>query len=72
MPEYVVSRLEFLLDKPLNGLEVLVAGLAYKPGVSDIRESPALEIISKLRQKGANTVWYDPLVTHWENGPSSV
>jgi UDP-N-acetyl-D-glucosamine dehydrogenase len=72
MPSYVVARLQNLLNRPLEGTEILVAGLAYKAGLSDYRESPSLKIISLLRRNGSNVSWCDPLVEEWENGPSSM
>jgi UDPglucose 6-dehydrogenase len=44
----------------LKGKEVAVLGLAFKPGTDDIRESPAIDIISKLKEKGASVRGYDP------------
>jgi UDP-N-acetyl-D-glucosamine dehydrogenase len=63
MPRYVVSRvLEGLNDrgKPLKGHKVLVLGVAYKPDIDDVRESPALDVIALLRQKGALVEYHDP------------
>jgi len=62
MPSYVVSRVEELLDKKLDGKQVLIVGLAYKEGVSDLRESPALELIEKFKSKGCSVSWYDERV----------
>lgn len=45
--------------KGMPGAKVLVVGLAYKPDVADLRESPSLEIISKLRERGAEVAFYD-------------
>ena len=41
---------------------MLILGVSYKPGVGDIRESPALEIVSLLRELGANVIYHDPFV----------
>src|SRR5439155_1667127 len=46
----------------LNGAEILVLGVAYKRGVGDIRESPSLEVIAKLQEKGAQVFYADPYV----------
>jgi UDP-N-acetyl-D-glucosamine dehydrogenase len=46
----------------LNGAKILALGVAYKRGVGDTRESPALEIIAKLRAKGAELSYADPYV----------
>jgi UDP-N-acetyl-D-glucosamine dehydrogenase len=48
--------------KPLKGSRVLVIGAAYKPDVDDIRESPALDIIGLLKQKGAEVEYHDPYI----------
>jgi len=67
MPRYVVSRiLEAMNDcgKTLKGNKVLVLGVAYKPDIDDVRESPALDVIALLRKKGANVEYHDPRITH--------
>ncbi|MES0359519.1 MAG: nucleotide sugar dehydrogenase [Anaerolineales bacterium] len=65
MPRYVVAKVQDALNeqmKPLKGSRVLVIGAAYKPDVDDIRESPALDIIGLLRQKGAEVDYHDPFI----------
>ncbi|MGI6250576.1 MAG: nucleotide sugar dehydrogenase [Anaerolineaceae bacterium] len=65
MPRYVVSRIQDALNrykKAINGSQILVLGVAYKPNVNDLRESPALDIIHLLREKGAIVSYYDPHV----------
>ena len=65
MPRYVVSKVQDALNeqaRPLNGSRVLVVGAAYKPDVNDIRESPSLDIIGLLRQKGAEVNYHDPYI----------
>ncbi|MFC8223278.1 nucleotide sugar dehydrogenase [Streptomyces sp. NPDC057362] len=47
---------------PVPGARILVVGVAYKEGVADVRESPALEIMSRLRDAGATVAYNDPLV----------
>lgn len=62
MPYYVVNHLLEALSsagKSLRGARILVVGLAYKPGVSDDRESPAYDIMELLRQKGAEVGYFD-------------
>jgi UDP-N-acetyl-D-glucosamine dehydrogenase len=64
-PGTIVRRaMETLSDhgKGLRGAKVLVAGIAYKPNVQDVRESPALEILDMLREKGAEVTYFDPWV----------
>lgn len=70
MPDYVVSRVGEALNgvrKALNGSRVLVLGVAYKPNVSDVRESPAIDVIVLLQEKGAEVTYHDPLVPSLEH-----
>jgi UDP-N-acetyl-D-glucosamine dehydrogenase len=65
-PSVVVDRLAGLLkdeESDLSGARVLVAGAAYKPGVADTRNSPAIDIIRELRNRAAKPSYADPLVT---------
>ena len=65
MPRYVVSKVQDALNDqglPLKGSQILVIGAAYKPDVDDIRESPSLDIIGLLRQKGAQVSYHDPYI----------
>ena len=67
MPRYVVSRiLEAMNDrgKHLKGSKVLVLGVAYKPDIDDVRESPALDVIGLMRKKGAIVEYHDPYIPH--------
>ena len=67
MPRYVVSRvLEAMNDraKTLKGSKVLVLGVAYKPDIDDVRESPALDVIGLLQKKGAMVEYHDPYIPH--------
>jgi len=69
MPRYVVTRIQDALNrfkKPLNGSKILVMGVAYKPNINDLRESPALDIIHLLREKGAIVSYNDPFVPEIE------
>jgi UDP-N-acetyl-D-glucosamine dehydrogenase len=70
MPRYVVSRVQDALNqagKALKGARLLVIGVAYKPNVSDVRESPALDVIGLLREKGAAVDYFDPFVPSIEH-----
>ncbi|MCA9951151.1 MAG: nucleotide sugar dehydrogenase [Anaerolineales bacterium] len=74
MPDYVVGKVADGLNnerKPINGSKILILGVAYKPNVSDVRESPALDIIHLLQERGADVIYHDPLVTdlHAEGFP---
>ncbi len=66
MPAYVVQRLADALDRRfargLNGARVLVAGVAYKCNVEDVRESPALKLMELLEKRGAVVSFHDPHV----------
>src|SRR5918912_267328 len=65
MPEHVVTLVTDALNderKSLKGARVLVLGVAYKKDIDDVRESPALSIIDRLRAKGARVSYHDPFV----------
>src|SRR5436190_22462097 len=65
MPEHVVQLVSDGLNddrKAMNGARVLLLGVAYKRDIDDVRESPALSIIDRLRDKGANVRYHDPFV----------
>ena len=65
MPDYVVQRLMFALNergKALKGAKVCVLGLAYKPDVDDMRESPSITLIEKLKALGAKVTYNDPYI----------
>lgn len=65
MPHYTVNRVTELLNqdsKSLKGSKVLVLGAAYKRDVSDVRESPAIEVIKLLDERGTDVAYHDPYV----------
>jgi UDP-N-acetyl-D-glucosamine dehydrogenase len=65
MPAYVVQRAGELLNRhgaALNGTAIHLIGLAYKPGVADLRASPAVEVARRLRRQGAAVGYSDPHV----------
>ena len=67
MPRYVVSRVMEALNergKALKGSKILILGVAYKPDVDDVRESPALDVIGLLKNKGAMVEYHDPYIHH--------
>ena len=75
MPRYVVSRVQRILNregKPLQGSKVLLLGMAYKPDIADLRESPSLEIFEILQQEGAQVSFHDPLITSLRIGDHTV
>jgi UDP-N-acetyl-D-glucosamine dehydrogenase len=75
MPRYVVQRVQDALNehaKALRGSKVLVLGAAYKPDISDMRESPALDVIGLLEQKGAEVSYYDPFVPNLQHNGTKM
>ena len=65
MPDYVVSRIAEALNdagKPINGSKVLGIGVAFKPGVDDLRGSPSLGVLERLQRKGAVVSYHDSFV----------
>jgi UDP-N-acetyl-D-glucosamine dehydrogenase len=65
MPRYWVQKVQDALNdagKPVKGSHILVLGVAYKKNVSDVRESPSLDIIHLLNEKGARVSYHDPHV----------
>jgi UDP-N-acetyl-D-glucosamine dehydrogenase len=75
-PSFCVERIERALNavrKPVNGSNVLVLGVSYKGGVGDIRESPALKIVGRLQDLGAEVSYHDSFVPELPgHGLSSV
>ena len=81
MPSYVVNHLLEAINhtgQSLHGKTILIIGLAYKPGISDDRESQSYTIMNLLKSKGANVKYYDPHIPlipphrgHW-SGQSSI
>ena len=70
MPRYWVQRVQDQLNaagKAVKGSQILVLGVAYKKDVSDIRESPALDIIHLLEEKGAKVSYHDPHVPAFQH-----
>jgi len=66
MPGHVARRVADLLNEDrlaVNGARVLILGVAYKPDVGDVRESPALDVIEALEAKGAEISYHDPHVS---------
>jgi len=71
MPEFVVEKVVRALNedkKSVNGSRILVVGVAYKPNVKDVRESPALDIIALLQGMGAEVSYNDPHVPELREG----
>lgn len=67
MPRHVVNLVQNTLndhEKAVKGSKIMVLGVAYKPDIDDIRESPALDVIGLLHQKGAQVRYHDPYIPH--------
>jgi UDP-N-acetyl-D-glucosamine dehydrogenase len=79
MPRYVVEKVQDALNnigKPVKGSRTLILGVAYKADIDDVRESPALDVIGLLMQKGSHVIYNDPYIPHiqhdgWELSSSA-
>ena len=69
MPTYFAGRADEILGG-LKGKKVLVIGVAYKPNVADVRETPVAALIAGLEKSGASVSWHDDLVKTWNNQSS--
>jgi UDP-N-acetyl-D-glucosamine dehydrogenase len=70
MPRYTLGKIQDALNlhkKPINGSRVLILGIAYKPDIDDLRESPALDVIHLLQEKGADVRYHDPFIPHLDH-----
>jgi UDP-N-acetyl-D-glucosamine dehydrogenase len=70
-PDYCIERAMHILNrhkKSINGAKVLVLGVAYKNDIDDYRESPAIRVLEKLLEVGADVVYYDPWVASFKEG----
>ena len=70
MPKYVAQRALEIIDVDVKNPRVLILGVAYKPGVGDVRETPVLLLREHLKALGAEVAWHDPLVRKWEDSAS--
>jgi UDP-N-acetyl-D-glucosamine dehydrogenase len=71
MAKYVVNRVKTDNGGSLKGKSVQVVGIAYKPNVADVRETPAEAVIEELKASGASVSWSDDLVSTWMGQSSS-
>jgi len=70
MPRFVVSKVQDALNrlgKAVQGSKILILGVAYKPDIDDLRESPALDVIHLLQQKGAIVEYHDPYIPQFKH-----
>ena len=66
MPKYVARRALEMVDSSIRNPRVLILGVAYKPGVGDVRETPIAVLRNYLMAQGADVGWHDPMVPTWE------
>jgi UDP-N-acetyl-D-glucosamine dehydrogenase len=66
MPKFVAERTLSMIDSSVTSPKVLLLGIAYKPGLSDVRETPVSELRKILTSQGVEVAWHDPLVKNWE------
>lgn len=71
MPNYIVDRVRIDNGGSLKNKLVQIIGVAYKPDVADVRETPAELVIKELQAQGAITSWHDPIVKVWRGEESS-
>ncbi|MCD6474967.1 MAG: nucleotide sugar dehydrogenase [Anaerolineaceae bacterium] len=70
MPRFVVQKIQDALNmvgKPVKNSRLLILGVAYKPNIDDLRESPALDVIHLLEEKGALVQYHDPYVASFNH-----
>jgi UDP-N-acetyl-D-glucosamine dehydrogenase len=75
MPAHVASRIAVALNtvsKPLRGSRIMAIGAAYKPGVNDVRESPAVAVLQHLMAAGAECSYHDPYVPSLQLGGETL
>ena len=70
MPQFVIEKIKKMTDGKLQGRSIQIAGISYKAGVADTRESPALTLITLLKTEGAEVSWHDDVVGSWSGEKS--
>jgi UDP-N-acetyl-D-glucosamine dehydrogenase len=71
LPKKIAVRIKNELGGSLENMRIQIAGIAYKPDVSDMRESPASRLLEELKNLGAEVSWHDSLVDNYNNEKSS-
>ena len=66
MPKYVAQRALELVDASVTKPRILILGVAYKPGVGDVRETPVSQLRDFLKEQGVEIAWHDPMVPMWD------
>ena len=69
-PQIIADRIRIHLGGDLDGKRLQIVGITYKSNIADLRESPALELITELKSLGAKVIWSDPYVETY-NGETS-
>lgn len=75
MPQHVLQKISEALNfnsKSIRDSKILLLGMAYKPNIDDIRESPALDIYELLKKEGGDLAYFDPMVTSFKNKAGEV
>jgi len=72
MPKYVLKRLEGLLGGDISGKKICIVGISYKPDVTDMRQSPAIDLWQELEKKGALVSFHDEIVKDFEGKTSTA
>ena len=71
MPKYVAQRALELVSAKYRNPKVMILGVAYKPGIGDVRETPVAELREQLVLSGAEVIWHDPFVKEWQGSDSA-
>lgn len=71
MPSYILDLISRDLGEDLAGKKILLIGVAYKPNISDTRESPANDFLRLLESRGSKVFWHDRHVPIWNNSNST-
>lgn len=70
-PKIIAGRVKDYLGGDIKDKQIQIAGISYKPNISDLRESPTLDLMRELISAGAKVSWHDPLVVEFEGYRSS-
>ena len=71
MVQNVIEIVESKINAPIRGKKICVVGLSYKSDIADLRESPSIRLILRLREIGCQVTWSDPLIKNWNGETSS-
>jgi UDP-N-acetyl-D-glucosamine dehydrogenase len=71
MPNFIAQKAIAMISDEVQSPTVMILGVAYKSGVSDVRETPVTLLKASLESLGANVIWHDPLVSEWHESSSS-